>query len=169
MNKPSLHPDAPCALALPLETLSAWHDTALRQAELRRVGEHVNTCVACQARLAAFDEIAALLRGEPLFEPRPSTWIELRGRIFIESARTRSRLPKVTSWQGLVLLALALLVVLIVARLLTVFLSGHANTIVPAIPAPTSALTSLGNPPRLPRTKPVPLARHAAVAVLRSM
>ncbi|HEU5439696.1 MAG TPA: hypothetical protein VFU88_10435 [Ktedonobacterales bacterium] len=143
MNEPSLHPDAPCALALPLETLSAWHDTALRQPELRRVGEHVNTCVACQSRLAAFDEIAALLRGEPLFEPRPSTWIELRGRIFIEFARTRPRLPKLTSWQGLVLLALALLLVLIVARLLTLFLSGHASMTVPAIPAPTRALASV--------------------------
>lgn len=143
MNEPSLHPDAPCALALPIETLSAWRDTALRQAELRRVGEHVNTCVACQTRLAAFDEIAALLRGEPLFEPRPSTWIELRGRIFVESARTRPRLPKLTSWQGLVLLVVALLLVLLVARLLTLLLSAHLNLAVPAIQAPTGALMNI--------------------------
>lgn len=145
MNEPSLHPDAPCALALPLETLSAWRDTALRQAELRRVGEHVNTCVACQSRLAAFDEIGALLRGQTLFEPRPSAWVELRGRIFVESARARPRLPKLTSWQGFVLLAIVLLLILIVARLLTVFLIVHPNVEAPAMFHQTSALVDVGD------------------------
>jgi predicted anti-sigma-YlaC factor YlaD len=130
---------------VPVETLSAWRDIALRPAELRRVGEHVTTCIACQSRLAAFDEVSTLLRGQTLFEPRPVAWVELRGRIFVESARARSRLPKLASWQGLVWLAIALLLALIVARLLTTLVTVHIGVTAPAPPAPTptSAPTDL--------------------------
>jgi hypothetical protein len=51
-----------CALGLTPDTLSGWRDHSLSVAEMARVGEHIQTCLACQARLAQYDLVAHALR-----------------------------------------------------------------------------------------------------------
>ena len=58
-----------CNLALDPLTLSAWRDGALGAEEMRRIGEHVAGCDACQVRLAQYDAIGGTLRAVRVPEP----------------------------------------------------------------------------------------------------
>src|SRR5262249_42451109 len=60
---------AGCTLALPVETLSAWRDHALPEAEMQRIAQHSTTCVACRTRLAEYDAVARVLKALTIPEP----------------------------------------------------------------------------------------------------
>src|SRR5262245_49329511 len=60
---------AGCTLDLSVETLSAWRDRALPEAEMQRIAQHSSTCVACRTRLAEYDAMAHALKTLTIPEP----------------------------------------------------------------------------------------------------
>lgn len=121
-----------CALHLGDDVLSALRDVALRPIEAERVAAHVPGCVACQVRLSAFDTLGALLRAQPIPEPRPNALVELNARVVTRHPRRaageRSSIPHPGSWRGLLALIAALLLAALFARILTAglhFPAGH--------------------------------------------
>lgn len=124
-----------CALHLGDDVLSALRDVALRPVEAERVAAHVPGCVACQVRLSAFETLGALLRAQPIPDPRPNALIELNARIVTHYPRRRAYavrpyLPHPGSWRGLLALIVVLLLAALFARILTAGLhnvGGHAT------------------------------------------
>lgn len=139
-----------CTLQLGDDVLSALRDVALRPVEAERVAAHVPGCVACQVRLSAFETLGALLRVQPIPEPRPNALIELNARIVTRyprrAAGERSSIPHPGSWRGLLVLIVALLLAALFARFLTSglhFPSGHPTPYV--VPHTVVALSAKEN------------------------
>lgn len=151
-----------CSLGVSERTLSALRDDALSQSEAARLAAHVETCAACRARLAAFDDLASLLRVERPPQPDERLWRAVsaaagapsstRRRRFSVGAFTRS------SWRGIATVAAALLLIISFVALLSLRRltspTGPTPTATPAptiTPAPTATPQSTATPvPLLP-------------------
>src|SRR5260221_7424031 len=130
-------------------TLSALRDEAVSRAEAARLAAHIETCPACRARLAAFDDLAANLRSERPPQPDERLW-----RAFTAAAGSSSRIrpvrwPSLTpvrlSWSHLSALAAVLL---LTVGFLALF-SLHRPT-TPVQPAPTATPMPTATPGLLP-------------------
>ncbi|HKV86124.1 MAG TPA: hypothetical protein VJN88_16340, partial [Ktedonobacterales bacterium] len=113
-------PEAPnlpaCPLAIAERTLSALRDEALSPAEAAHLAAHAETCPTCRARLAAFADLAAVLRSERPPEPDERLWRTFAASTPMTHSRSRFHLPGVTlsrqSWNKLGALAAVLLLTL---------------------------------------------------------
>ncbi|HKD75169.1 MAG TPA: hypothetical protein VKB76_06720, partial [Ktedonobacterales bacterium] len=63
-----------CALSLSRETLSAWRDHLLLEADAQRIALHVSDCVACQYQLTQFAQIAAAVQRQRVPDLRAQIW-----------------------------------------------------------------------------------------------
>jgi hypothetical protein len=121
---PNMSPNAmaPCPLGITEETLSAQRDDLLDAAEARRLSEHVTTCVACQARLRAFDTLARTIQAQRVPDLQPIVWRGLQARLarYSGSRLTHRRLRV----SGLAAIA----AVVLVALFATVFFSRRGMT-----------------------------------------
>ncbi|HET8907098.1 MAG TPA: hypothetical protein VFN11_09045, partial [Ktedonobacterales bacterium] len=74
-------PNAPdqsiCSLGVSDRTLSALRDDAVIRAEAGHLAAHVENCPVCSERLAAFDDLASILRSERSPEPDERLWSSL--------------------------------------------------------------------------------------------
>ncbi|HEX8732519.1 MAG TPA: zf-HC2 domain-containing protein [Ktedonobacterales bacterium] len=120
-------PDAPsqplCSLGVTTRTLSALRDDALSQVEAARLATHIETCAACQARLAAFDDLAILLRAERAPQPDARLWRAVSTAADTSSPARRPRFPGGAftrlSWRSIATVAAALLLIVGFVALLT--------------------------------------------------
>jgi hypothetical protein len=127
-----------CSLGVSRETLSAWRDRALPDAEAQRIAAHVARCSACQRRLAQFARIAAAVQRQPAPDLRVRTWRGLQVRLTRRGGQPmHARL--VAAFRGIGATA----VVALIAALFVVVLSHRpgANTrpagvVASATPAP---------------------------------
>jgi hypothetical protein len=110
-----------CASGLNAATLSAWRDSALSAAEAERVRVHVARCAACQERLAEYEAIARIVRGQHLSEPDERLWRGVRADMASQRAGRRGfPLAFNTSgaWRSLAAVAAVLLLVVGFAKVL---------------------------------------------------
>jgi hypothetical protein len=165
----------PCALGIDTATLSALHDAALPLSEEHRLREHVATCAACQARLAAFDQIATALRGQRELDPGDHVWLGVQTRAADRPTRVATWLGRgrsAAAWRGLAAVAS---IALVVGLLATVLANGAGNrpgngtTFKPTQPIPTEWVKPTFAPtatpafptPTLPPTSPALTAQQA--------
>ncbi|HLZ25214.1 MAG TPA: zf-HC2 domain-containing protein [Ktedonobacterales bacterium] len=80
-----------CAEGQTAASLSEWRDGALSPAEAERLRQHIESCAACQSRLAEYDAIADGLRA--IHVPDPIGGYGRNPRLSPASVRPRSRLP----------------------------------------------------------------------------
>lgn len=153
MSEPSL----PCQLSLTRETLSAWRDQLLPEADALRIAQHVQNCAACQRRLRQFTHIAAALQRQPAPDLRAQTWRGIQTRLSTkEQFLMRSRPAAVFSGIGIVLV-----LVLLGVLFATLFNNRPGNTgpatgVTSTPPTATSTVTALSTstPTLTPQSTP---------------
>ncbi len=109
-----------CAFNLPVETLSAWRDRALPDAEARRVAAHVASCPACRQRLAEYDAVTRALKTLTVPEPVGGYGRNPRLRTDHAGSRVWARLRRVPPG-GLGAVAAALLIAVLFGGLYSLF------------------------------------------------
>jgi hypothetical protein len=109
-------------LGITSETLSAWGDGLVDDAEARRLRDHVSSCRACQSQLAAFAATRRALVGQRLPDIQDQVWRSLRSRI-AESGRSQQMSHRQQVFGGLAAVA----AVVLVAFLAAVLLNAHAT------------------------------------------
>ena len=115
-----------CAERIEPETLSALRDELLPLVEARRLREHIPTCAACQARVAAYDEVARTLMRQRELEPGDHI---LRGtRRRAEDERGLSYLTRRRVFSGLGALASVAAVLLLFVYVFGQWGGGGAGT-----------------------------------------
>ena len=92
-----------CAAGIETETLSALRDELLPASDAARLREHVPSCAACQARVAAFDEVARALLRQRELEPGDRILRGVRRRA--AEGRGMRALTRRRVWSGLGALA----------------------------------------------------------------
>lgn len=153
--------DAPtqpvCPLGISERALSALRDDALSQAEAARLATHVAGCAACRARLAAFDDLAAILRSERAPEPDARLWQAVTAAVASSSPARRLRFPggapMRSPWGQLATIAAVLLLIVGFVALFNLRRSFSPSPT--ATPAPT--LTPAPTTTPLPTATSIPL------------
>lgn len=74
-----------CPAGVTAEQLSTWRARGLEGDEAERLAAHVPACPICQAQLAAYDEIGAQLRAQPVPAADEQLWEELEPRLAMGS------------------------------------------------------------------------------------
>ncbi len=132
---------APCTLNLSRETLSAWRDRLLPEADAQRVALHVSDCAACQYRLSQFALIAAAIQRQPAPDLRAQTWRGIQMRL---ETTQRAGFPRNFALRGVG----AALAAVLVAMLIFVFVThnqGGTHTLT-TTPTGTAAATTQPTP-----------------------
>ncbi|MGH2502724.1 MAG: hypothetical protein ACRDID_09445, partial [Ktedonobacterales bacterium] len=106
-----------CAAGVTPDTLSAWRDGLLPEAQASWLAAHTPTCPACGARLRDDEQIGAALRGQLIPRSAADPWPAMLRRIERER-RGRWRAPTLPRWGGLGALVAAVLLVALFAGLL---------------------------------------------------
>jgi hypothetical protein len=101
-----------CALGLRRETLSAWRDRLLPEAEAERIALHVTNCAACQHHLTQFTQIATALQQQPAPDLRAQTWRGLQARL-PQKEQQPMRFPRAAAFSGIGAVALLALIVIL--------------------------------------------------------
>jgi hypothetical protein len=76
-----------CSLQITSQTLSTWRADGLPTREASALAAHVGECASCQAHLAAYDKMDALLRAQTLPQGLTGNWEPLRVRLHVRSPR----------------------------------------------------------------------------------
>jgi hypothetical protein len=152
---------ASCPLGVADDALSVLRDGALSPAEAQRLSDHAATCPACAERLARFERVGQLLRGERLPGPGDRLWRGERAAIRAGHARSHRRrtLSITRGWRGVGALAAVLIVALLFDLVLHSLPSG-ATTRLTTAPTATA-------PPKLTSTAPAPMSTATATAPCR--
>lgn len=87
----SAHATSSCVQGVTASQLSDWRAHAISGGESEQLLRHVATCVACQRTLWEFDQLAALLRREPVPEPATDLWRVLERRMSGQPMRVTRR------------------------------------------------------------------------------
>ncbi|MDE3229626.1 MAG: hypothetical protein KGO05_07075 [Chloroflexota bacterium] len=157
-------PEAPsqplCSLGVSERTLSALRDNGVSRGEAARLAAHIETCAACQARLASFDELAATLRAEQAPQPDERLWRAVSAATDTPAPTRRLRFPGGgalhPSWRSIATIAAALLLVIGFVALLSLRRPTAPTQPAPtATPAPT--LTPAPTATSQPTATPFPL------------
>jgi hypothetical protein len=131
-----------CALGLDRETLSAWRDQMLPEAEARRIAQHVPTCAACQRRLGQFTQIALAVQQQPAPDLRAQTWHGLQARL-AHQAQHPLRLPRAAAFSGIGTVALVALIAILFAFVLHQRPNPNSSIPVTSVTAsPTASATT---------------------------
>lgn len=126
-----------CALGLSRETLSAWRDRLLPEADAQRIALHVTDCAACQRRLAQFAQIAATIQRQPAPDLRAQTWRGIQARLAQKEHRPM-RIPRAAAFGGIGAIALVALIVVLFVLVLNQHSSGGTGPL-----ASTGSATSI--------------------------
>jgi hypothetical protein len=116
-GKPGQSATLACAAGVTPDTLSAWRDGLLPDAQAAWMAMHTPTCPACGARLRDYEQIGAALRGQFIPHSSADPWPAMLRRIERER-RGRRRTPTLPRWGGLGALVAAALLVALFAGLL---------------------------------------------------
>lgn len=155
-------PNAPdqsiCSLGVSDRTLSALRDDAVSRAEAAHLAAHVENCPVCSERLAAFDNLASIVRSERSPEPDERLWSSLTTAAgssgwpaHIRPLRFPGSGPTHPSWSRVsALVAVILLTVGFVA------LFSFQRLIVPAQPKPTATRLPTATLAPAPTATPLP-------------
>lgn len=156
----------PCALGVTDEALSALRDEALSPNEVRRLAEHLPGCPVCSERVARYEQVGTLLRGQRLAGPNANLWKDVRAAVVSGRAPSMARdgwwAMRRHRWSGVGAIAAALTVALLFGLVLHGFQavgSGVTTTLAPtatAIQAATRAPTAPATSTALPLLPPVP-------------
>ncbi len=141
-----------CPIAMPLETLSAWHDRELNMAEAERVREHIQTCPACQRHVTGYAvETRAISQfASPQLQDR--IWHGLQEDIMHAKQRRQLAFPRGAILGGL---GAALAVVVLFAAVAVIWLGNHGRPIsVTPTASATATTTAMPSPTRTPVVLP---------------
>ncbi len=101
-----------CTLNLTDDALSAWRDDLLGRGDMRRISEHVPTCLACQQRSGDFERIRHALLGQRIPDMQARVWEGLRASLDADIQRGHRRWTRPTASTWLATLAAALVITL---------------------------------------------------------
>lgn len=170
-----------CTLGLGGTDLSAWRDAQLSAEEMRRIGAHVPTCVACGRTLARFEAVAVALRRQRELEPGDRVWggilTRAAGRRGGSGGRSGGGSGPNGNWRGIGALVAVAAVLALFVLLLGPWRLAHQVAPTPTTTAqvsPTASPTIKGSnytpvpqtttPPFTPPTPNEPLTTWAASA-----
>lgn len=123
-----------CTLNLTDDALSAWRDDLLGRGEMRRISEHVPTCLACQQRSGGFERIRDALLGQRIPDMQTRVWRGLRASLDADIQRGHRRWTQPTASTWLATLAAVLLI-----TLFATVLYGHIGRVsLPGSGTPTA-------------------------------
>ncbi len=133
----------PCPENITSETLSAWSDGGLSEAEATRLRAHMLTCPACQERLRTFNAISQLMRGQRVPAAPPVDIAAIRAGQRPQRA-ARRRLARLGArralWGGLGAAVAAALLIVAFSQVFTRL--GHISPTTTVTPARTATPTA---------------------------
>jgi hypothetical protein len=140
-----------CPIAMPLETLSAWHDHELDSAEAEQVREHIPTCPACQRYMTAYATETRVVRHFDAPQLQNRIWRGLQEDIMQSKQRHQPAFPR-----GIILggLGAALAVVVLFAAIAAVWMGNHGHSI--SLTPTATATSTIAPTPTTPTFKVAP-------------
>jgi hypothetical protein len=151
-----------CALGLSGETLSAWRDRLLPEADAQHIALHVTDCAACQRWLTQFTQVAAAIQRQREPDLRAQTWRGLQSRLIQREQQSR-RFPRTAAFSSIGAIALlALIAVLVVlvfhqrpgGRTVPASVASATATATSTIPATSTTVSAASCASALPGAGP---------------